>query len=929
MRASRQEQTGGAGVSEVAGAFERIGWGPAENQRHDLGTDLWLAVRDARLFDLMMMVGAQVKAGPSWFDEPAEENDELVGWWFREDRAHFDYWLGHGIPHLVVLYDLEKQVAYWVHVTPESVESTGKGAKILVPRAQTVDPEHLEALIEVAATGQAGVNWEGSIWLAGAAIPAADHLRHALMVPRLIAPHPNAGYAQPITAAQAVALLMQARLSELQHFADAFPEVPAMADAQRSEAWEWRYAAALYNRVTASDFDALVACVGDAVEPAHRAAAAAAAASALIEVGQAEQAIELMTPAIDADECSPVDHNWLLVQRARAQAEIGELDLAHRDAVEAQGTRSLAPSDASAGAVSAAAAVLLFNTSAPGERDVQDVITSADTAAGWWRAQVSSRGLGSAIDRWFDEWSNDRKVILGGEDTARNQLAAAGLTASHTGDQAGWRHLSSWQAVDQLVRMSRHADPAEAADCLTALRLAGNDKVLVPAIKHLRDDGPATGVTEAGQQIDYRQSTRTTALANLRFLRRGGDLLEEQTAAEAVRWVLSTLDDPAAFAERTQPSYLLDNELIETLSGLVAAADEPAQREVIGAVLALPAQEHQLLATAWTRVILALPDSAWTGDDAAELASGAAQHEFPLPDVLRGVAARLGDHAAQEYLVDQVRAGSLDALGALGDVTQLDSAVAAAQVASLAESVGQIVSDAHEGTHGVGSDVCRALALLNVWHPEVANWEAVVDLLADDQVAVDAKRGTLTLLADNVERIPDQAQEPLADAAQRMARREGTVVPSLFGRPRDAAAEATFLAMGLGAFDATDAAAQVVELLNGDSAHRYWAAVVAGRADSVAHRGFLISLSADDDPDVRAAACAGMARSAADQMDPLIVAALQRCAIDPGRSVAIQLAYGLEWLAKNVSDPARALTAELREELMGHPSARVRRLAAE
>src|SRR4051794_34002252 len=154
MRASKQEQTGGAGVSEVAGAFERIGWGPAENERHDLGTDLWLAVRDARLFDLGMMVGAQVKAGPSWFSEPGQEGGQRIGWWFREDRAHFDYWLGHGIPHLVVLYHLKDRVAYWVHITAQSVVSTGVGAKILVPSANTVHPEHLEALIQVAATGQ-------------------------------------------------------------------------------------------------------------------------------------------------------------------------------------------------------------------------------------------------------------------------------------------------------------------------------------------------------------------------------------------------------------------------------------------------------------------------------------------------------------------------------------------------------------------------------------------------------------------------------------------------------------------------------------------------------------------------------------------------------------------------------------------------------
>jgi hypothetical protein len=74
MRASRQEQVGGAGTSEVSAAFERLGWGVVENSRHDLGTDLFVLARDERLFDLGLVVGVQVKAGDGYFspDPPTE-----------------------------------------------------------------------------------------------------------------------------------------------------------------------------------------------------------------------------------------------------------------------------------------------------------------------------------------------------------------------------------------------------------------------------------------------------------------------------------------------------------------------------------------------------------------------------------------------------------------------------------------------------------------------------------------------------------------------------------------------------------------------------------------------------------------------------------------------------------------------------------------
>jgi hypothetical protein len=58
----------------------------------------------------------------------------------------------HGLRHLLVLHDLETRISYWVHVTAEAIESTGKGAKILVPARQTIDLEHLDDLLAVAAS---------------------------------------------------------------------------------------------------------------------------------------------------------------------------------------------------------------------------------------------------------------------------------------------------------------------------------------------------------------------------------------------------------------------------------------------------------------------------------------------------------------------------------------------------------------------------------------------------------------------------------------------------------------------------------------------------------------------------------------------------------------------------------------------------------
>jgi hypothetical protein len=75
------------------------------------------------------------------------------------------------------------------------VESTGQGAKILVPVGQTIDAEHLDDLLAVAASDKPVIGLEGTPWAASASnIAPGRRLRHALLVPRRVAPHRNTGF---------------------------------------------------------------------------------------------------------------------------------------------------------------------------------------------------------------------------------------------------------------------------------------------------------------------------------------------------------------------------------------------------------------------------------------------------------------------------------------------------------------------------------------------------------------------------------------------------------------------------------------------------------------------------------------------------------------------------------------------------------------
>lgn len=77
------------------------------------------------------LIGVQIKLGNSYFRNPTDD-----GWWFSCDVDHVSYWLGHSLPVLVSLCDLETKRISWQHVSEQTVVHTGKGGENHVTRSQ-------------------------------------------------------------------------------------------------------------------------------------------------------------------------------------------------------------------------------------------------------------------------------------------------------------------------------------------------------------------------------------------------------------------------------------------------------------------------------------------------------------------------------------------------------------------------------------------------------------------------------------------------------------------------------------------------------------------------------------------------------------------------------------------------------------------------
>jgi hypothetical protein len=860
VRAAATEQTDSVGVKGVWEDFARLGWGPVENTHHDLGTDLYLQVRDERRFDLGLVVGAQVKSGASYFSRPARAPDgEITGWWFNDaDREHVDAWLRHALPHLLVLRDIDANVSYWIHVTADAVVNTGKGAKLCVPRSNIVNEAHRDQLTRVATTGKPAAQWEGSVWTAGGGVLPKDRLRHALIAPRLVAPHPNAGTAGGLSGDQATALVMQARFAEYRSYATDVAEVPPLGEALLSDEWSWKFVGALARRMRKGQPDELIARVEDASNPKDRAAAAVAAAACLLEDGLHDEARALIEAALAPDDQDPVDQAWLRIHRARIEMETGEIGDARASAAPIPAVRFQAPEDATAGAIAASATNLLFNTAAWTDRDLERTIIGSDNAVSWWRAQGTSRGLQDLVSRTFRSWSSDRGGRWSAEDLAARELFAAALAASHTGDQSSWRRLQSLQAQDALLRLDRAASPEEAMRGLDGLRIAGDVKSMKLAARHLESEGPASAVIDACAKVDLGRSSRTTGLADLEMLECGADIISADVADRSTRWLLKRIADPATITGGPVAIEGYSDRMLSTVAALIPRCQRDTVNDLIALLLGLPPVTDQAQAETWAKTARGIPAAQFTEEQSQGLAASAQYHHSSLRLAFLSCAA---GHvpAAREQLAVDARAGSVDALSMLGPVPELPSEVAEAAIKTFANSAISAVEMARNRTYGIGYDVAGGLVMLNAWHPDHADWQPVIDLLSEPLVTTDMKRSALRHLTALIARLPDSIRSEITPIVLGIATGSiGSRQPFL-SVPGDAAGEATDLAIGLAAVDDVDLTLRLAALLSGDSHDRSWAAHAARRRAEPGDIGVLAALATDPDVNVRAAAAAGLA----------------------------------------------------------------------
>jgi hypothetical protein len=763
VRASEQSFTGGVGVSEVAGLFERIKWAPVENRdRHDLGTDLLVAARDPRRFDRGLVIGVQVKGGPSYFDEPEVDATGLMtGWWHRNDTEHFDYWVKHQLPHLIVLYDLDGRSGYWVHVTPERCISTGKGLKILVPKENTLSEANTRRLLDVAIQQRGSISLEGTSFDAAAVhLAPGDRLRYALLIPRLVAPHANQNLDQLLEPEEGVALLTLLHPQRLTNYIKGAEIWDDLNLPPRSVDWRWHFAFGLWRYVSSNKTDALEASYVTVADKSARSdwrvAAVVALASAWIEGGELDKATALIHQELKRDAAGPIDHGWLLVRAANCASLAGHSDIAKEMAAKALDEFRLDADDATASLLAGVAYRIMFNLTSwlDADKNFSATLRAGDNAGSWWRDQQLRWALDAVALEGFRAWAQESASRWEAEPPGQ-QLRPSALMALFTGDHAGWsaaeRRLGRYE-------IQRATTVDEYLWAFARLVRSGDKESVLLAGRHVCQVGPAVVLTrisalctpqKIGHQVDMM----------LAFWGEFGDIGEQSAANDLIEWCLQRATQPPPLEGRRRVSM---RQLIEAILVALPAAAAAIQNSV--------AQRLRQISIHWTDLnsfvrltqVLAqqVPDQL-DADHLLELAQTFEGHSEAA--LLIGVAARAGSAHAKTQLLEASSRGNLVAAQNALYNQWLDEEAATNISATIMAELKRESEDSKNGRIETAYAVDRALLLARVFlqFPGIAVWQSIADYLGDPYVAANHKRRTVLYLGRERERLRSEVSQLL------------------------------------------------------------------------------------------------------------------------------------------------------------------------
>ena len=251
----------------------------------------------------------------------------------------------------------------------------------------------------------------------------------------------------------------------------------------------------------------------------------------------------------------------------------------------------------------------------------------------------------------------------------------------------------------------------------------------------------------------------STGLSDLELVGSAAEVIEEDQADKYVREAVQILEDERRYAKRVRPTFLIHNYVLQTLESLMrdSAVSTAGRRVLIDFFLALPAIIDQSFAHSLARVLRAVPEDDWAPEDLDQLRLRD-DDNWELKETLVGITA-LGVDEAREELLDALRQGDRRMLRNVADVRSIPQDAAAAQITVLSASVRSEAEEARAGTFYRNDS--RDLAMLNIWHPDIADWTPIYELLNEFRVMPSSLIALAALIRDASSHVRQDIREQL------------------------------------------------------------------------------------------------------------------------------------------------------------------------
>jgi hypothetical protein len=305
-----------------------------------------------------------------------------------------------------------------------------------------------------------------------------------------------------------------------------------------------------------------------------------------------------------------------------------------------------------------------------------------------------------------------------------------------------------------------------------------------------------------------------------------------------------------------RPTFLIHHYVLAMLEALIEDSSTSAagRRVLIDFFHSRPSMADQSYAHSFARVLKVIPEDDWTADDFEKLRSREGDN-WELREALVGITA-VADSDAKEELLEALRQNQTRLLPSISDVRDIPQEVAEALIAKLSESVGREVEEARGGTFYRHDS--RSLAMLNIWFPEVAQWEPLYELMNEIRVMPSSLISLFTLIRDASAQLDQGIRDQLLPRLEHVRDR----TPLDFGEWFDASKQLRTVVL-----ESIDALApggvgdgELWDLIGGSSDERSAAARIIGRRRDISRIDILASLSHDEAGIVRASAARWIAR---------------------------------------------------------------------